>query len=169
MAVFLCKFNRFENSHTPKLCKGTILTNPKKCCIIGLSVKDRRPEAMDKGLTIFRKEKDMGRKKKAKYDESLCGKMYRYFLGYDDRGLPSFTKFAISVGLSRDDIERFRKHRRFEAAYRECKEIRMDYLIDRALDKRFDGSFVKFLISCESDGEAGGDSGEISLNLRVIE
>ena len=111
----------------------------------------------------------MGRKRKAKYDESLCGKMYRYFLGYDDRGLPSFTKFAISVGLSREDIERFRKHRRFEAAYRECKEIRMDYLIDRALDKRFDGSFSKFLISCEAEAESSDDAGNITLNLTVSE
>jgi hypothetical protein len=111
----------------------------------------------------------MGRRKKAKYDDGLCGKMYRYFLSYDDRGLPSFTKFAISVGLGSEDIERFRKHPRFEAAYRECKEIRMDYLIDRALDKRFDGSFVKFLISYESDGETNGDERNISLNLRVIE
>ena len=112
---------------------------------------------------------EMGRKKKAKYEDGLCGKMYRYFLTYDDRGLPSFTKFAISVGLSTEDIERFRKHQRFEAAYRECKEIRRDYLIDRGLDKRFDGSFTKFLLSCENDGESSGGAGDIFLHLTVSE
>ena len=111
----------------------------------------------------------MGRKRKAKYDERLCGKMYRFFLGYEDKGLPSFTKFAISVGLSTEDIERFRKHPRFEAAYRECKEIRKDYLIDRGLDKRFDGSFTKFLISCENDGESSEKAGDISLHLTVTD
>jgi len=109
----------------------------------------------------------MGRKRKAKYEDSLCGLMYRYFLGYDDRGLPSFTKFAISVGLCSDDIERFRKHPRFEAAYRECKKIRMDYLIDRGLDKRFDSSLVKFLVSCENDGESSDKAGDLSLHLTV--
>ena len=111
----------------------------------------------------------MGGKKKAKYDESLCGRMYRYFLGYDDRGLPSFTKFAASVGLKTDDIERFRSHGRFEAAYRECKAIRKDYIIDRALDKRFDGSFSKFLLSCDDVAVSDDDAGRITLNLKVEE
>jgi hypothetical protein len=111
----------------------------------------------------------MGRRKKAKYDDELCGKMYRFFLAYDDKGLPSFSKFARSVGLSTEDVERFRAHRRFEAAYRECKEIRRDYLIDRALDKRFDGSFTKFLISCESEAESNDGAGDISLHLTVTE
>ena len=111
----------------------------------------------------------MGRKAKAKYNSDLVGKMYRFFLGYDDRGLPSFTKFARSVGLSTEDIERFRKYKRFDAAYRECMEIRKDYIIDRALDKRFDGSFSKFLISCEAEAESSDDAGNISLNLTVSE
>ena len=110
----------------------------------------------------------MGRKSKAKYDDGLCGKMYHFFLRYDERGLPSFTKFAISVGLSTKDIERFRKLKRFEAAYRECQEIRRDYLIDRALDRRFDPSFVKFLLSSESEAEENAD-GEMILHLEVSE
>ena len=111
----------------------------------------------------------MGRIKKAKYKDELCTRMYLYFLGYEDRGLPSFTKFAKSVGLATADIERFRKIPRFEAAYRECQEIRRDYLIDRALDKRFDPSFAKFLISCESDNQSRDDAGDITLHLTVTE
>ena len=95
--------------------------------------------------------------------------MYRFFLGYDDRGAPSFTKFAISAGISTEDIEWFRKHKRFEAAYRECIKIRRDYLIDRALDKRFDGSFTKFLISSENPDESSESAGDITLNLQVTE
>ena len=111
----------------------------------------------------------MGKKPKAKYDDAICGKMYRFFLTFEDRGLPSFTKFAISVGLSTEDIERFRKHKRFETAYRECMEIRRDYLIDRALDKRFDPSFSKFLITCETEAGAESDAGNITFNLKVNE
>lgn len=111
----------------------------------------------------------MGRKRKAKYNDGLCGKMYHFFLGYDDRGLPSFHKFARTAGLTREDIERFRAYPRFEAAYRECQEIRRDYLIDRALDKRFDASFAKFLISCESEAESRDNAGDITLHLTVTE
>ena len=111
----------------------------------------------------------MGRKKKAKFKDELCTRMYLYFLGYDDRGLPSFTKFAKASGLTTEDIERFRKYPRFESAYRECKEIRRDYLIDRALDKRFDSSFAKFLISCEVEGESSDNAGDITLHLTVTE
>ena len=111
----------------------------------------------------------MGRKRKAKYRDDLCGRMYHFFLVYDDRGLPSFAKFARSAGLTAADVERFRQHPRFEAAYRECQEIRRDYLIDRALDKRFDSSFAKFLITCENEDQSSDGAGDISLHLTVTE
>ena len=41
----------------------------------------------------------MSRNKRPKYSPEICGRMYRFFLGYEDRGLPSFTKFARSEGL----------------------------------------------------------------------
>ena len=116
-----------------------------------------------------RKEKGMGRNKRPKYTPELCGRMYRFFLGYEDRGLPSFTKFARSVGLSTEELLSFRRHKRFEAAYKECLEIRRDYLIDRALDKRFDGSFAKFLISCQVESESSDEAGNITINLTVRE
>jgi hypothetical protein len=116
-----------------------------------------------------RKEKRMSRNKRPKYSPEICGRMYRLFLGYEDRGLRSFTKFARSEGLSTEDLLRFRGRKKFEVAYQECLQIRRDYLIDRALDKRFDGSFVKFLISCEVESESSDNAGNITLNLRVTE
>ena len=129
----------------------------------------RRPEARVHSGEKDKKGEKMGRKQKPKYTEDLCGKMYLYFSGYDDRGLPSFSKFARSVRLTTEDIERFRKHPRFERAYRECQEIRRDYLIDRALDKRFDSSFAKYLISSEEEGEGKATPDNISLILTVNE
>ena len=108
------------------------------------------------------------RKAKRKYSDELAGQMYRFFLGYDDRGLPSFPKFARLSGLTTEDLESFRSHRRFDRAYRECLQIRRDYLIDRALDKRFDPSFSKFLLTLEGEGMEGGD-GELLLRLEVKE
>ena len=107
------------------------------------------------------------KKLKKKYTEGLVGQMYHFFLGYEGRGIPSFNKFAISVGLTTEDIEKFRSHKRFDRAYRECLEIRKDYLIDRALDKRFDGGFVKFLLTLEED--TSSDGGELLLRLEVKE
>lgn len=90
--------------------------------------------------------------------------MYLYFIDYDDRGAPSFHKFARSVGATVEDIERLRSNKRFDRAYRECLEIRRDYIIDRALDKRFDPSFVKHLLCSE---EVGSDEEAHDLLVRL--
>lgn len=109
------------------------------------------------------------KKQKAKYSSDMPGKMYRYFISYDDRGAPSINKFARNSGMTSDDIEGFRKHKKFDKAYRECCEIRKDYLIDRALDKRFDASFVKFLLSYESGVTEDNDDKNLTLHLEVSE
>ena len=95
----------------------------------------------------------------------ICHKMYMYFVSYDDRGAPSFSKFARLMNMTYDNLMSYRGKARFDAAYRECCEIRRDYLIDRALDKRFDPSFVKFLLGEESDPT----SGEFKLSVEVAE
>ena len=140
--------------------KGSILTNGKKCCIIYLS--------MDIRMFTAKQERRKGVKRKApKYSPELAGQMYRYFIGYDDRGAPSFAKFARTMGLTVADIERFRKVAYFDRAYRECMEIRRDYLIDRALDKRFDPSFTKHLISTEEEAISGGSDNDLIFRLEV--
>ena len=106
-------------------------------------------------------------KKKAKYTPDLPGRLYLFFISYDDRGAPSFLKFARSIGATTADIERFRSHRQFDLAYRECQQIRKDFLIDRALDRRFDPSFVKFILSAEGEGDGNGTGGEFVLSLEV--
>lgn len=106
------------------------------------------------------------KKPRIRYSEELPGRMYRFFLDYDDRGAPSFQKFARSVGITTEDVERFRSHKRFERAYLECQQIRKDYLIDRALDKRFDSSFTKFLLTLDAEGTEDND-GELLLRLEV--
>ena len=93
--------------------------------------------------------------------------LYRFFLSENEDGTaPSFTKFARSIGCTTEELEFFRKHKEFERAYREAKEIRRDYLIDRALSKRYDPSFVKFLLSEEN--EANGDGANDSAVSVII-
>ena len=104
--------------------------------------------------------------KRQAYTKSLPREMYVYFLGYDEAGsAPSFQKFAAHKGLTLEELLSFKVHKKFDEAYRECSEIRRDYLIDRALCKRFDPSFVKFLISDECEAE----NGNVEIKLEVVE
>ena len=88
-------------------------------------------------------------RKRTKYDPTLPKRMYTYFSSYKDAGAPSFDKFARSVGLTLAELEELRGKKELERAYRECNEIRRDYLIDTALAKRADASVAKFLLTVE--------------------
>ena len=102
-----------------------------------------------------------------KHTKDLARKMYIYFASYDEPlGVPSFGKFARSIGITLDELTAFRKKQKFERAWRECIEIRRDYLIDMALAKRFDSSFAKFLLSLES--EVDSEDGELAVSLEVV-
>ena len=104
-----------------------------------------------------------------KYRKDLAKKMYLYFANYSEpSGIPSFDKFARSIGATLDELSAFRKKGRFDRAWRECSEIRRDYLIDMALTKRFDASFAKFLLSL--DAECGdGEASALTVSLEVLE
>lgn len=104
----------------------------------------------------------------AKYSRSMPERMYRYFIGYQESyGAPSFQKFAALCGITLKELESFRKNARFDAMWRECNEIRRDYLIDNALSKRLDASFAKFLLSLEYPAECA-DSSELRVTLEVL-
>ncbi len=92
--------------------------------------------------------------------------MYSFFKNYTGEGAPSFSKFARETRLTLERLESFRKNGEFDRIYRECKEIRKDMIIDRALSKRADASFAKFLLS-EERGNMGED--QINLTITVIE
>ncbi len=94
--------------------------------------------------------------------------MYTYFSTYDDaRGAPSFSKFARLCGVTVKELSEYRRHRKFDSAWQECTEIRRDYLIDLAISKRADGSFVKFLLQ-EAEGCDKSDEA-LELLLTVVE
>ena len=98
--------------------------------------------------------------------------MYTFFTSYSDAGLPSFNKFERSIGTTSEEIEIFRKYGEFERAYKECSEIRRDYLIDNALAKMFDATVTKFLLSCEfkMDKDLGSDErGRLDVTVEVVE
>ena len=108
-------------------------------------------------------------RKMVKYDKELPKRLYNYFRSYDEGGgAPSFVKFAVANGITPDTLQAFRKHKKFDLAYRAANEIRRDYLIDRALSRRFDPSFVKFLLG-EEFGEEGEDERSLDVILTVLD
>lgn len=106
-------------------------------------------------------------KQRSPYRKDYPHRLYVFFSSYqDERSAPSFQKFARSIGVTVSDIECYRRHGEFERAYQECIEIKRDYLIDRALTKRFDSSFVKFLLSENEDGCDERD--DLNFTLKVV-
>ena len=105
--------------------------------------------------------------RKIKFDKELPKRMYCFFTTYDDeRSAPSFSKFARQIGTTLQALEGLRSNKKFNEAWRECDEIRRDYLIDKALTKRFDASLVKFLLSSEGESESA-DERELCVKVTV--
>jgi len=111
-------------------------------------------------------------KKKVKYTSDLPKRLYTFFISQTDSGqAPSFQKFARSIGATASDIDEFRKHSEFDRSYKECGEIRRDYLIDSALSRRYDPSFVKFILTCEfgmGEKDTEKEDTELSVTVEVL-
>ena len=128
----------------------------------------RRPNGTGDARQTVRQKERKDVRKKPKYEKDLPRRLYTYFLTYDDVGAPSFTKFAHSIGVTLEDIKRWTKNTEFMRAYRECNEIRRDYLIDNALGKRCDASTAKFILSAEYGmGEEVIDEEAKRLDVRI--
>ena len=108
-------------------------------------------------------------KRKIKYERDMPRRLYTFFCHYSDTGAPSIAKFAASIGATVAEVESFRKHVEFERAYRECSEIRRDYLIDNALCRRFDPSLVKFLLSNEFGMEDSVPDSTLEVKVEVAD
>jgi hypothetical protein len=107
------------------------------------------------------------KKKKLKYDKDMPKRLYTFFANYNEsQGAPSFEKFARSIGSTVEELKALRQHDEFNRAWLEAEEIRRDYLIDAALVKRFDPSFVKYLLSEADREDAEGDS-SVSVLITV--
>ncbi|MBQ4116736.1 MAG: hypothetical protein IJD37_05105 [Clostridia bacterium] len=106
---------------------------------------------------------------KKKYDRELPREMYTYFINSAaEFSIPSFSKFARSIGVTLDNLDEYRKHKEFDRAWRDCIEIRRDYLTDCALTRRYDPSFVKFLLGFEADSEAeADDDNSLAVTVKV--
>ena len=107
-------------------------------------------------------------KKTRKYDKDLPRQLYTYFCGsVTENTIPSFSKFARSIGVTLASLDKYRKHSEFDRAWRDCIEIRRDYLTDCALTRRYDPSFVKFLLDFEAEAELSEKDEGFALTVKV--
>ena len=92
-----------------------------------------------------------------------------YFANYNGTdGAPSLAKFRRGHGISYSDFEKLKDRQDFRDVLKECSEFRRDYLIDCGLTKRFDASFVKFVLQLE-DESVGDDVSAPVISFEVID
>ena len=106
---------------------------------------------------------------KKKYNDELPRQLYTYFVNSAaESTIPSFSKFARSIGVTLEALEGYRKKKEFDRAWRDCIEIRRDYLTDCALTRRYDPSFVKFILGIElgTDNESDEDK-TLAVTVKV--
>lgn len=104
---------------------------------------------------------------KQRYRREIPGQMYRYFLNYGEGGVPSFSKFATVLGVSLATLESWRRHKKFAAAWQECRSIRRDRLIDGGLMRRIDPSLTKYILSEEPEREPE-DVSNMTVTVEVV-
>ncbi len=94
-----------------------------------------------------------------------------YFLSSAEEACPpSFSKFARSLGMTLSELELLREDPEFDRIWLDCIEIRRDYLIDKALTRSCDPSFVKFILSGEAGTEEGdNEDREVNVTITVVE
>ena len=107
------------------------------------------------------------------YKKIYAKKLLDFFSYGEGKGLPSFAKFAVSIGALSSDLNIWReKHEDFSLAYDECVTRLCDMLADGALIKRFDPSFVKFLLSSKygfSEEKAEESNTPFEVKITVLE
>lgn len=149
----------------PFFCKHMILTRMNQSARIILqggqtgspscNAIDKRRSFLNKGSENIKKYAAMLRK---------------YFLSSTEEStVPSFSKFARGVNMTLSELEALRKDPEFDRIWLDCIEIRRDYLIDKALTRSCDPSFVRFILSGEAGTEDDkGEDSSIEVTIKVI-
>ena len=88
-------------------------------------------------------------------------------------GIPSLTKFASQINVSRKTLDAWaEKNKTFALAMQEARDRISDIIADAAALKLLDSSFSKFLLTTQfgytDKGEESEDQGPFELNLTVV-
>ena len=82
------------------------------------------------------------------YSQCFERQMLTYFSDESSGGFPTFSSFAIHIGVTMSELRSWQKeHPSFAAAWEECRERQKSLLIRGALSKKYDSSTAKYLLS----------------------
>jgi len=78
-----------------------------------------------------------------KYTEEHCQHIIQFFK--DSNGLPFFSAYAREIDVDADTLHEWKKvHPDFSEAYKECKAIQKEHLVNKALQGEYNPSFSIF-------------------------
>ena len=103
--------------------------------------------------------------------KALSKTMIAFFQNYDEaEGLPSFEKFADTVGCDGEELRELAEaDADFARAYRRCQSILRDRLTDGALLRRYDPSFCKYALdSLNCAVVNSGDNAPLEVEVRIV-
>lgn len=110
-----------------------------------------------------------------KYRRTYARQMTEYFRSMIEAGeIPTFSGAAEELSVDRGTLERFRREEpEFAEAFRECRALFADCLIEGGLKKRFDSSLVRHLLSEQEreiaeEREADGGANRLEVLIRVV-
>ena len=102
--------------------------------------------------------------------EELAGKLIAHFTFEAGDIPPTLSEFRRRMGISLAEYAALLRDARFSEAARDARARYLDTLTVGALLKKYDASFVKYLL--DSAGEEDGEDGKpepLSVEVRVIE
>lgn len=82
--------------------------------------------------------------------------------------MPTFERFALKLGVEHDTLRNWcKKHPTFFGAYKICKDIQKDFLIEHGTKGNYNAAFTKFLAVNVTDlrDKVTHEVGEVNLEF----
>ena len=103
------------------------------------------------------------------YSQCFERQMLTYFTD-DSGGFPTFSSFAIHIGVTMSELRTWQKeHPSFAMAWEECRERQKSLLIRGALSKKYDGSTAKYLLSAMFGLGEEENTQSFSVTVEVVD
>ena len=104
-----------------------------------------------------------------KRKSELARKLITHFTFEPGEIPPTLSGFREQMGLSLAEFSALGKDADFADALKDAQARYLDTLTVGALLKKYDASFVKYLLDTAADGEDGGTPEAFAVEVRVVE
>lgn len=98
--------------------------------------------------TIRREIPAMPRLGETKYKPSYCDKLWRYFMEYNERGIPQMSQFARQIRVDEKTLRNWRNtYEDFARVYEACMDYQREILNNGGLTGTLNPRMVQFVLS----------------------